>query len=108
MFEKNFYLSSQPKVAVVILNWNGRKYLEQFLPSVSTTAYANCEIILVDNASSDDSVAFLEKNYPATHIIRFPSNYGFAKGYNEALKEIKTDYYMLLNSDVEVNPGWLQ
>jgi len=75
---------------------------------VSTTAYANCEIILVDNASSDDSVAFLEKNYPATHIIRFPSNYGFAKGYNEALKAIKTDYYMLLNSDVEVNPGWLQ
>jgi len=101
-------LSNQPKVAIVILNWNGRKYLEQFLPSVSTTVYSNYEIIVIDNCSSDDSVLFLEKNYPSITIMRFSRNYGFAKGYNEALKQVNADYYMLLNSDVEVNPTWLQ
>ena len=101
-------MSNQPKVAIVILNWNGRKYLEQFLPSVSTTVYSNYEIIVIDNCSSDDSVLFLEKNYPSITIMRFSRNYGFAKGYNEALKQVNADYYMLLNSDVEVNPTWLQ
>jgi GT2 family glycosyltransferase len=101
-------LSSQPKIAIVILNWNGRKYLEQFLPSVTKTDYPNTEIIVVDNGSSDDSVSFVEKNYPALKIIRLPGNYGFARGYNEALKQVAAEYYMLLNSDVEVSPGWLQ
>ena len=101
-------MSTQPKVAIVILNWNGRKYLEQFLPSVSATNYSNFEVIVADNGSVDDSISFLQKSYPAIRTIRFETNYGFAKGYNEALKQIQADYFVLLNSDVEVEPGWLQ
>ena len=101
-------MNPSPKVAIVILNWNGRKYLDQFLPSVLSTAYSNYEVIVADNGSTDDSIIFLETNYPAIRIIRFTENYGFAKGYNEALKKIDADYYLLLNSDVEVEPGWLQ
>ena len=100
-------MTSQPKVAVVILNWNGRKYLEQFLPSVSDTTYSNYEIIIADNGSADDSISFIERNYAGIKIIRLAKNYGFSRGYNEALKDIRADYYMLLNSDVEVKPGWL-
>src|SRR5205085_8187947 len=92
----------------VILNWNGRKYLEQFLSSVIATSYPNIEIIVVDNGSVDDSVSFLEKKFPAIRVISLISNYGFAKGYNEALKQVEADYYMILNSDVEVEKGWLQ
>jgi len=109
IFEKTFFfLTHQPKVAIVILNWNGRKYLEQFLPSVTTTSYSNYEIIIVDNNSSDDSVSFLQKNYPSLQIIHLSKNYGFAKGYNEGLKKIRADYYMILNSDVEVHSDWIQ
>jgi GT2 family glycosyltransferase len=96
-----------PKVAIVILNWNGQKYLEQFLPSVLYSSYSNFEVIIADNGSTDDSVAFLEKNYPGLRLVRFPINYGFAKGYNEALKQVQADYYIILNSDVEVRDGWL-
>lgn len=96
-----------PKVAIVILNWNGRRYLEQFLPSVRATVYNNYDIIVADNASTDDSVAFLEAQYPAVRIIKLSQNFGFAKGYNEALKQVTADYYVLLNSDVEVTPGWM-
>jgi GT2 family glycosyltransferase len=101
-------LNSPPKVSIVILNWNGRNYLEKFLPSVLQTSYANYEVIVADNGSADESVAFLETRYPSIRLIRFTENYGFAKGYNEALKQVKADYYVLLNSDVEVLPGWLQ
>ncbi len=101
-------MSSSPKVAIVILNWNGQKYLEQFLPSVLATSYSNFGIILADNGSADDSIEFLAKNYPHIKPIRFDKNYGFAKGYNLALKQVPADYYVLLNSDVEVQPGWLQ
>jgi len=101
-------LNQQPKVAIVILNWNGRKYLAQFLPSVLATAYSKSEVIVVDNCSSDDSIQFLEKNYSSVRVIRLPANYGFAKGYNEALKQVDADYYVLLNSDVEVETNWLQ
>lgn len=96
-----------PKVAIVILNWNGRKYLEQFLPAVLASSYAGAEWVVADNGSTDDSVSFLQKNYPAVRLIRFDRNYGFAKGYNEALKQVESDYYMILNSDVEVPPDWL-
>jgi GT2 family glycosyltransferase len=78
------------------------------LPSVLATTYPNHEIIIVDNGSADDSISFLKKNYPGIHIISFQRNYGFARGYNEALKQVGSDYYLLLNSDVEVEPGWLQ
>jgi GT2 family glycosyltransferase len=94
-------------VAIVILNWNGRRFLEQFLPAVLRTGYVNYEVIVSDNASTDDSVSFLEANYPSVRIIRLTENYGFARGYNEALKQVKADYYMLLNSDVEVEANWL-
>jgi len=101
-------LSSAPHVAVVILNWNGKKYLQQFLPVLSATRYENYELIVADNGSTDDSVNFLESTYPAIRIIRFKENLGFAKGYNEALKSVSAEYYVLLNSDVEVTENWLQ
>ncbi len=97
----------QPSVAVVILNWNGRKYLEKFLPSVLATQYDNVDIIVADNGSTDESLSFLNAAFPEVKTIALPINYGFARGYNEALKQIDADYYMLLNSDVEVTPGWL-
>lgn len=96
-----------PKVAIVILNWNGRKYLEQFLPGVLSTAYPNFEVIIADNGSKDDSVHFLEQQFPGVRLIRFPENHGFAKGYNLALKQVEADYYVVLNSDVEVPAEWL-
>jgi GT2 family glycosyltransferase len=101
-------VSPSPKVSIVILNWNGRKYLEQFLPSVLSTRYSNYEVIIADNGSTDDSISFLNDHYPGIRQILFTENYGFAKGYNEALKQVEGDYYILLNSDVEVLPGWLE
>ena len=101
-------MSLSPKVAVVILNWNGRKHLEQFLPSVTAATYSNYEVIVADNGSTDDSLSFLHLHYPNIRTILFKENYGFAKGYNEALKQVTADYYVLLNSDVEVKPGWLE
>ncbi len=95
------------KTAVVILNWNGKSFLEKFLPSVIAHS-AGARIVVADNASSDDSIAFLEKNYPPVQIIRLPQNGGFAKGYNDALRQVEAEYYVLLNSDVEVTPGWIE
>jgi GT2 family glycosyltransferase len=96
------------KVSVVIINFNGRKYLEKFLPSILASTYAGMELIVADNASTDDSLEFMQSVYPAIRIIRLKRNYGYAGGYNEALKEVKSDYYVLLNSDVEVTPGWIE
>lgn len=97
-----------PLVSIVILNWNGRKYLEQFLPSVLASTYENFKVVVADNASGDDSVSFLKKNYPSVRVIELKENYGFAKGYNEALKQVDSDYYVLLNSDVEVTSSWIE
>lgn len=99
---------NQPSVAVVILNWNGKGYLEQFLPFVVNSTYQNVEIILTDNASTDDSVAFVKECYPQIRIIQHVVNEGFAKGYNSALKQVHSDYYVLLNSDVEVTQNWIE
>lgn len=96
-----------PSVALVILNWNGRHFLEKFLPSVLASGYENLSIVVADNASTDDSIEFLQKTYPSIKIILNPSNEGFARGYNSALKQVAADYYILLNSDVEVTPGWI-
>jgi len=95
------------RTAVVILNWNGRKYLEQFLPPLIQYSSVEAEIIVADNASNDDSITFLEMNFPSIRIIRNPSNEGFARGYNLALKQVEADYYILLNSDIEVTPDWI-
>ncbi len=97
-----------PEVAIVILNWNGKEFLAKFLPSVIATTYHRKRIIVADNASTDDSVAFLQAHYPAVEIIVNSKNEGFAGGYNFALKQVNTDYYVLLNSDVEVTPGWIE
>ena len=97
-----------PTVAIVILNWNGKHYLEKFLPSVLASTYSSCEVFVADNASSDDSVAWLQQHYPTVRIILLQRNFGFAKGYNKALKQVQADYYVLLNSDVEVEAGWIE
>lgn len=96
------------KVAVVILNWNGRRHLEKFLPSVvETCAGQSCLVVVADNASTDDSVPMVNEKFPGVHIIQLARNYGFAGGYNLALQQVEADYFVLLNNDVEVTPGWL-
>ena len=100
-------MEPSPKVAVVILNWNGRNFLEKFLPSVLSSTHPGVDVIVVDNGSTDDSVVFLQNNYRGVRLIRFMENRGFAKGYNEALRQVEADYYMILNSDVDVPAGWL-
>lgn len=95
------------KVAVVILNWNGKKFLKEFLPAVIACNTFYSKIFLADNASTDDSVAYVRENFPTIEIIQNTSNGGFAKGYNDALKQVDAEYYVLLNSDVEVTAGWM-
>ncbi|MBK8497927.1 MAG: glycosyltransferase family 2 protein [Flavobacteriales bacterium] len=92
--------------AVVILNWNGRKWLEQFLPA-AVRHTPNAEIIVADNGSSDDSLEWLAVHHPSVRCIALGSNHGFAGGYNRALGQVKAERFLLLNSDVEVTPGWL-
>ena len=96
------------RTAVVILNWNGRQHLEQFLPSVVAHTPQQVRIIVADNGSTDDSVAFLAQHYPAIEIIRLERNYGFAEGYNRALEQVDAEFFILLNSDVEVTAGWVE
>ncbi|WP_430973339.1 glycosyltransferase family 2 protein [Sunxiuqinia rutila] len=100
---------NSPRVAIVILNWNGRKLLDQYLPSV--IQYSQDEgvsVVVADNHSDDDSLSFLQENYPQVELLHLEENYGFAKGYNVALQQIEADYYILLNSDVEVTVGWVK
>lgn len=97
------------KVSVVILNWNGRKLLKQFLPALfDYTDLTLADIVVADNDSTDDSVEFVKNNYPQAKLIILDQNYGFAEGYNRALEQIDTEYTVLLNSDVEVSEGWLE
>lgn len=95
------------KIAVVILNWNGKKLLETFLPSVMQHS-PEASIYVADNASTDDSVAFVKAHFPNITVIQNHSNLGFAGGYNEALQKVDADIYALVNSDIEVTPNWLQ
>lgn len=97
------------KVAVVILNYNGRKFLEQFLPNVIAQCDpALAEVVVADNASTDDSVAFMRERFPEVRLIENGSNGGFSTGYNLALQQIEAQYYVLLNSDIEVTPHWIE
>lgn len=97
------------KVAVVILNWNGMKFLEKFLPTlIENTKVPDSSIIIADNNSKDDSIEFLNKTYPDLRQIQLDKNYGFTGGYNRALEQIEAEYFVLLNSDIEVSPNWLK
>jgi GT2 family glycosyltransferase len=94
-------------IAVVILNWNGHKWLEKFLPTViEKSSMAN--IYIADNASTDDSISLIENNFPSVKIIQNQLNEGYAKGYNDALKDLKEKYFVLLNSDIEVTDNWIK
>jgi len=95
------------KIAVVILNWNGVKLLEQFLPSVVQFS-EEASIYVADNASTDDSIQFIRQNFPTIKIVQNSGNHGFAKGYNDALQHIDAEIYALVNSDVEVTENWLK
>lgn len=100
---------SPKKVAVVILGWNGEKYLRDFLPSVVRfTSTELCEIIVADNCSTDGSVAFVKENYPQITVIQNKRNGGYAGGYNDALAQVESEYYVLLNQDIEVTEGWVE
>ena len=95
------------KIAVVILNWNGVQLLEQFLPSIIQYS-PEASIYVADNASTDTSVSFVEQHFPTVEIVKNTGNYGFAKGYNEALQHIDAEIYALVNSDIEVTENWLR
>ncbi|WP_223816051.1 glycosyltransferase family 2 protein [Adhaeribacter rhizoryzae] len=98
---------SASRVAIVILNWNGQKFLQQFLPVVIAHS-PGCQVVVADNASSDNSILFLQKEFPEVRLILNSENLGFCEGYNRAMRQVKAQYYVLLNSDVEVTPNWLQ
>lgn len=98
---------STPAVAVVILNFNGKYFLEKLLPNILLNS-APYPVYVADNGSADDSVDFLKTKFPQVNVIENNNNYGYAQGYNVALKKIEADYYILLNSDVEVTQGWIE
>ncbi|MFZ6052063.1 glycosyltransferase family 2 protein [Halocola ammonii] len=95
------------KVAVAILNWNGLDHLKSFLPSVVKHSTQHAEVWVIDNASDDESVDYLKTNFPEVKLIQLDKNHGFAGGYNRGLEKIDADYFVLLNSDVEVTPNWI-
>lgn len=94
-------------ISIVLLNWNGRHFLEKFLPGIVQYS-SGCEIVVADNHSSDGSIEYVQKKFPQVRLIQFNENFGFCKGYNKALKQVDADYYILLNTDVEVTPGWIE
>lgn len=96
------------KLSVVILNYNGRHHLERFLGSVVANTSADAEVVIADNHSTDDSLVWLRLNHPGLRVIALDKNYGFAGGYNRALRQVDSPYVLLLNSDVEVTDGWWQ
>ena len=96
-----------PVAKIVILNWNGAEHLRRFLPSVVAAAPAGVEVVVADNGSTDDSLRVLATEFPSVGVLRLDANYGFAGGYNRALKQVEADYYLLLNSDIETPEGWL-
>lgn len=100
-------MDTLPSVAVVILNWNGKSFLQKFLPKVLASDYENLSVIVADNGSTDDSIFFLQQHFPSVKIIINPGNEGFSKGYNVALSQVNSDYYVILNSDVEVTESWI-
>jgi GT2 family glycosyltransferase len=98
---------NNPSVAILILNWNTAHYLKKFLPSVLSATYENKSVYVIDNASSDDSLHIL-KEFPSVNVIALPKNIGFAAAYNHAISVIQTDYFLILNSDIEPTPGFIE
>jgi len=97
------------KVAIVILNWNGQQLLKEFLPSITAHSSTTLsDVYVVDNASTDDSITYIKQHFPTVKIIKNPKNEGYAKGYNDALKQIEASIYVLVNSDVQVTKNWLE
>lgn len=114
---KSYICTIMDKVAIVILNWNGEKFLKKYMPALvantpaslpSENGGGNVSVIVADNCSSDKSLAFLKENYPNIRTIVLDSNYGFTGGYNRALKEVEAEYFILLNSDILVPQNWLE
>ncbi len=98
-----------PKIAIVILNWNGVNYLQKFLPSVvENSDYPGTKIWVIDNGSTDRSIKLLMESFPGVQLVCLDKNYGFTGGYNLGLKQIVADYYVILNSDIEVTPNWIE
>ena len=95
------------KVAIVILNWNGQKMLREYLPSVLQYSKEEATVYVADNASTDGSLTMLRECFPEVRLIELDKNWGFAEGYNKALRQIEAEYYLLLNSDIEVTHHWL-
>ncbi len=96
------------RVKVVILNWNGRAHLERYLPSVVRHTMPQYGVVVADNGSTDTSLEYVAEAFPQVEIVRLDRNYGFAEGYNRALREVEAEYFVLLNSDVEVSEGWCE
>ena len=96
------------KVAIVILNWNGRQMLKEYLPLVLKYSREEATVYVADNASTDDSLTMLKQEFPEVELIVLERNWGFADGYNKALAKIEAEYFVLLNSDIEVTPDWLK
>ena len=95
------------KVAIVILNWNGQTMMERYLPSVLNYSRDEAAVYVADNASTDQSMEMLRRQFPEVKLIQLEKNWGFAEGYNKALRQIEADYYLLLNSDIKVTHHWL-
>ncbi len=94
------------KISIVILNYNGKTFLEKFLPSVIKFS-PGCEVVVADNFSSDQSVAFLKEHYPQVRLLEFSQNFGFCGGYNRAIEKLDAEYFVILNSDIEVTENWI-
>lgn len=100
--------SKMPSVAILILNWNTKHYLRRFLPSILNTTYQPKEIYVIDNHSSDGSIDMLAKEFPSVNVISMDTNYGYAAGYNICFKQVNASYYILVNSDLEVMPSFIE
>lgn len=101
-------MSKLPSVGIAILNWNGRHFLQILLPMLQQLSYPNYTVYVIDNSSTDDSLPFLRTHYPGVKVVPLAGNYGFAKGYNLGFAAVKEDYYLMMNSDVEVGKDFLQ
>jgi GT2 family glycosyltransferase len=101
-------MSSTPSVAIIILNWNTAHYLKRFLPAVISSTYSNKTVYVIDNASTDNSIEVLEKEFPSVKIIKMQTNIGFAGAYNVAIQQLNPDYFLIVNSDIETTPGFIE